>query len=220
MRNPQQLLLLLLLPLIHTTHAKFIIEPCSSSDSCTSLLSYLLPWDSKLSEIAFRFQLNVTDLMAANSINLTVSYPGNQILAAKTQVKIPIQCYCVDGIRRSVSTTYTVRPADSLESISEGFGGLVSVDQIRIGNDMNEKKNNQLRIGESILIPLPCTCFGNSDNGISTVFMSYVVQREESLSSIGMEFGTTVNDLVSVNGLGQPVVDPGDVLAIPIPGNY
>ncbi|KAF3438556.1 hypothetical protein FNV43_RR21319 [Rhamnella rubrinervis] len=218
-RNPQQLLLLLfLLPLIHTTHAKFIIEACSSSDSCTSLLSYLLPWDSKLSEIAFRFQLNVTDLMATNSINLTEAYSGNQIFAERTRLKIPIQCYCVDGIRRSVSTTYTVRPADSLESISEGFGGLVSVDQIRIVNDINGKKN-QLRSGESIAIPLPCTCFGNSNNGVSTVFMSYVVQREESLSSIGMEFGTTVNELVTVNGLGQPVVDPGDILAIPIPGS-
>lgn len=211
-----QLVAVLLSIFTSPTHAKSIIEPCSSSDSCTSLLSYLLPWDSKLSEIAFRFQLNITDLLAANSINIlsAVPSPGNQILAAKTAVKVPVSCRCVDGIRRSVSTAYTVRPADSLESISEGFGGLVSEEQIRMVNN-----NEGLRSGESIWIPLPCACFGNSYNGVSTVFMSYVVQSGESLKSIAMKFGTTLMDLLSINGLGQvPVVDPGDILAIPIPG--
>lgn len=109
-----------------------------------------------------------------------------------------------------------------MESISKGFGGLVSAEQIRIANDMdagNEKNGSQLRSGDSILIPLPCTCFGNSANGVSTVFMSYVVRSGENLSSIVSEFGTTVMELVNVNGLGQLVVDPGDVLAIPISGN-
>ncbi|XP_015883016.2 lysM domain-containing GPI-anchored protein 1 [Ziziphus jujuba] len=216
MRNLMQLVVLLLLFSIFTspTHAKSVIEPCNSSDSCASLLSYRLPWDSKLSEISFRFKLNITDLLAANSINiLTTPSQGNQILAAKTLLKVPISCPCVDGIRRSVSTTYTVRPADSLESISEGFGRLVSAEQIKMVNNIE----GSLTSGETILIPLPCTCFGNSNNGASTVFMSYVVQSGESLMSIGMEFGMTVMELVSINGLGHPVVDPGDILAIPIP---
>ncbi|CAK7349733.1 unnamed protein product [Dovyalis caffra] len=218
---PQGKLLSLLLPSLllfvfpcTTTHAKSVIEPCSSSDSCTSLLSYILPYDSKLSEIAYRFQVNISDISAANSINPTTSFLSNQIFHAKSIVKIPIPCPCVDGIRRSISTTYTVRAADTAEFISEGYGGLVSPQQIMSANGVDAR--NPLMSGQTLLIPLPCTCFNNSDNGIATVYMSYVVQSDESLGSIAMEFDTTVMDLEAVNGLGQPVVDPGDVLAIPI----
>ena len=199
-------------------HAKSVIEPCSSSDSCTSLLSYILPWDSKVSEIASRFQVNISDILAANSINPAIpSSLGNQILQANSHVKIPISCPCVDGIRRSMSTTYRVGAADTVESVSEGYGGLVSAEQIRIVNGING--SNPLLSKQSVVIPLPCTCFNNSNNGVTTVYMSYVVQRGESLSTIGLEFGTTVMNLEAINGLGQPVlVDYGDILAIPISG--
>lgn len=222
MRTLVHLLLPLFLPALSffvlpsLMHAKSVIEPCSSSDSCTSLLSYILPWDSKISEIAYRFQVNITDILAANSINPSIPSLGNQILRANSVFKIPISCPCVDGIRRSVSTTYGVRAADSVESIADGYGGLVSAEQIRSANGING--NNQLLSRQSLVIPLPCTCFNNSNNGVATVYMSYVVQRGESLSGIGLEFGTTVVDLEAVNGLGQPVVDPGDILAVPISG--
>lgn len=199
-----------------TTHAKSMIEACSSSDSCPSLLSYTLPFDSQLSEIAFRFQVKISDILAANSINLTTPFPDNLIFHAKSLLKIPISCPCVDGIRRSMSTTYHVRPADTVDSISEGFGGLVSGDQISSSNGISVK--DPLMNGQALVIPLPCTCFNNSDNGVPAVFMSYVVQRGESLDGLAMEFGSTVAHLEAVNGLDQPVVQPGDVLAIPISG--
>ncbi|KAM1340640.1 hypothetical protein ACFX2H_039005 [Malus domestica] len=216
MRSNQLVLVLLQLLFIFSinlANAKSTIEPCSSADSCSSLLSYILPWDSKLSEIAFRFQLNVFDVLAANSINLTIPFLGNQIMKAKTLLKIPISCPCVDGIRKSV-LTYTVHAVDTLDLIAEGYGGLVSAEQIRTVNGIGAK--NPLTGGQSVLVQLPCTCFNNSNNGVASVYMSYVVQSGESLSGIGGEFGATVMELVSINGLDQPLVDPGDILAIPI----
>lgn len=213
-----RLLLLLLLSLLSLlsfgsiTQAKSVIEPCSSSDSCNSLLSYLLPWDSKLSEIASRFQVNISDILATNSMDPTRPSSASQIIPAKSLVKVPILCPCVDGIRRSLSTTYTVKAADTMDLISEGFGGLVSADQIRSVNG-----GKGAGYGQSLVIPLPCTCFGNTNNGATAVYMSYVVQRGESLGSIGARYHTTVTDLAAVNGLGQPVINPGDILAIPIP---
>lgn len=113
-------------------------------------------------------------------------------------------------------SSYTVRAADSLDLISEGYGRLVSGEQLRTLNGISPK--NPLTSGQSILVQLPCTCFNNTNNGVTSVFMSYVVQSGESLSNIGVEFGTTVMELVNVNGLDQPRVDPGDILAIPISG--
>ncbi|KAK0586488.1 hypothetical protein LWI29_007883 [Acer saccharum] len=168
-----------------------MIEPCKTSDSCPSLLSYLVPYDSKLSEIAYRFQVNVLDILGANSINVPTNTQldslENQIVRAKSLIKVPISCPCVDGIRRSLSTAYVVKPADTLDSISEGFGGLVSDEQIRSVNGIISKKN-----------PL----------------------RGESLGDICQEFGTTVSDLEAVNGLEQPLIDPGDILQLPIPVCY
>ncbi|WRX19560.1 LysM domain - like 5 [Theobroma cacao] len=204
--------ILLLISLIPVTHSKSTIEPCNSSDSCVSLLYYILPYDSKLSEIAYRFGVNPFDILGANPISPKTL--GDEIFKAESVVKVPIPCSCVDGIRRCMPPTYTVRPADTAASISEGFGGFVSAEQIRSRNGINA--TNPLTSGQSLVIPLPCTCFGNVSNGIPAVYMSYVVKSGESLSSIASEFGTTAMELEAVNGLGQAVVNSGDVLFIPI----
>ncbi|XWS50721.1 hypothetical protein CRYUN_Cryun12cG0111300 [Craigia yunnanensis] len=211
---PILLLSLLLYIFIPITHPKSTIEPCNSSDSCISLLYYIMPYDSKLSEIAFRFQANISDILGVNSIS--PKSLGDEIFEAKSILKVPISCSCVDGIRRYISTTYTVRPADTAESISEGFGGFVSAEQIRSSNGINA--TNPLMTGQSLAIPLPCTCFGNVNNGITAVYMSYVVKTGESLDSVATEFGTTTMELEGINGLGHPVVNPGDILSIPISG--
>lgn len=223
MRNSLQfvwpgILCLMLLSFEYEVETKSTIEACNSSDSCPSLLSYLLPWDSKVSEIATRFHVNASDILASNSLFPITSSSAHQILRAKTFVKIPIFCSCVDGIRRSMSTVYTVRAADTAASISEGYGGLVSGEQIKILNSING--SNPLRNGGTIVIPLPCTCFNNVNNGGTAVYMSYVVQRRESLSSIAAKFGTTISDLKAVNGFSEPTVDPGDIISLPIAGSY
>lgn len=117
-----------------------------------------------------------------------------------------------------MSTTYTVGVADTLASISYGYGGLVSAEQIQSVNNVNA--TNPLAYGGTLVIPLPCTCLNNVNNGGTAVYMSYVVQKGESLGSIARVFGTAVSDLENVNELGQAVVDPGDILYLPIAGWY
>ncbi|RDY11104.1 LysM domain-containing GPI-anchored protein 1, partial [Mucuna pruriens] len=209
-----QILGFLLLSGVCVVDTKFNIEACSSSDSCPSLLSYLLPWDSKLSEIATRFHVKASDILASNSVFPITPSSADQILSAKSLVKIPIWCFCVDGIRRSISTTYTVHAADTLASISDGYGGLVSAQQIQSVNSINA--TNPLTCGATLVIPLPCTCYNNVNNGGTAIYMSYVVQRGESLGSIAAMFAITIYDLETVNGLGDAAVDPGDILSVPI----
>ncbi|CAN6451605.1 unnamed protein product [Victoria cruziana] len=211
--HTSSILLILLVLFPQFASSKFVIEPCTSSDSCTSLLSYLLPSDLKLSEIASRFQIKVSDILGANSYDPFT--PQTQIVPINTLLKIPISCPCVNGIRQSVSATYAVQPIDNLDSIAAGFGRLVSADQIR---SLNGIGNGQpLAIGTQLKIPLPCTCFNNSDNGVPTVYLSYVVRSGDILSSIADEYGSTVADLISVNQLGTQDIQPGDILAVPVP---
>ncbi|KAK7855895.1 lysm domain-containing gpi-anchored protein 3 [Quercus suber] len=136
MRNLVQLLPPLVLPIL----SFFILTPplihAKSTHAPLYSLIYL-PWDSKISEIASRFQVNISDILAANSINPEIPSLGNQILRANSHVKVPISCPCVDGIRRSMSTTYRVQEADTAESVSHGYGGIVSAEQITIVNGIN-----------------------------------------------------------------------------------
>ncbi|KAL7223260.1 hypothetical protein ACSBR1_024841 [Camellia fascicularis] len=102
-----------------------------------------------------------------------------------------------------------------MDSVLEGNEGIVSTEQIKIVNGANE--TNPLISGQRLVVPLPCTCFNNGDSGATTVYMSYVMVKGENLGHIAGEYRTTVNDLESVNCLGQCRICRGDVLAIPLP---
>jgi LysM repeat protein len=50
-------------------------------------------------------------------------------------------------------------------------------------------------------------------------FTEYVVQSGDTLSSIAQRFGTTVDELVRINGLGSQdvIIDVGQKLLVPTP---
>jgi LysM repeat protein len=50
------------------------------------------------------------------------------------------------------------------------------------------------------------------------VYLSYVVRVGDTVQSIAGSHATTVTDVSNVNAMGSPIVAPGDILAIPLPG--
>lgn len=194
---------------------KSTIEPCSNSDSCSSLLGYTLYTDLKVSEVASLFQIDPISLLTANSID--ISYPDveNHILPSQLFLKIPITCFCVDGIRKSVSTHYKTRPSDTLSTIADSiYGGLVSADQIKEANSVSDP--SVLDVGQTLVVPLPCTCFNGTDNNLPTIYLSYVVRPVDTLFGIASRYLTTITDLMTVNALGGTAIKDGDILAIPL----
>uniref|UniRef100_A0A1J3G2N0 LysM domain-containing GPI-anchored protein 1 n=1 Tax=Noccaea caerulescens TaxID=107243 RepID=A0A1J3G2N0_NOCCA len=218
MKNPEKtnlLFLILASSLLFTATAKSTIEPCSSNDTCNSLLGYTLYTDLKVSEVASLFQVDPISVLLANAID--ISYPDveNHILPSKLFLKIPIACSCVDGIRKSVSTHYKTRPSDSLGSIADSvYGGLVSSEQIQEANSVSDP--SILDVGTSLVIPLPCACFNGTDNSLPAVYLSYVVRDVDTLAGIARRYSTTITDLMNVNAMGAPDVSSGDILAVPL----
>ncbi|KAG2303531.1 hypothetical protein Bca4012_062276 [Brassica carinata] len=219
MRNPENPLFFFLIIasrfLFFTATAKSTIEPCSSNDTCNSLLGYTLYTDLKVSEVASLFQVDPISILLANAID--ISYPDveNHILPSKLFLKIPISCSCVDGIRKSVSTRYKTRPSDTLGSIADSvYGGLVSAEQIQEANSVNDP--SVLDVGTSLVVPLPCACFNGTDNSLPAVYLSYVVRDVDTLAGIARRYSTTVTDLMNVNAMGAPDVSSGDILAVPL----
>ncbi|KAI8531333.1 hypothetical protein RHMOL_Rhmol11G0128100 [Rhododendron molle] len=208
----------ILLANVGSSASKSTIEPCSTTNTCTALLGYTLPTSLKVSQVSSLFQIDPISLLTANSID--ISYPDveNHILPPSLFLKIPITCSCVDGIRKSVSTKYTTRPSDTLSSIASAvYSGLVSADQLKDANSISDP--SALDVGQTLVVPLPCVCFNGTDNSLPAVYMSYVVQEDDSLSGIAASYSTTVSDLMDVNALGGPAINAGDILAIPLSGN-
>ncbi|KAG7032795.1 LysM domain-containing GPI-anchored protein 1, partial [Cucurbita argyrosperma subsp. argyrosperma] len=192
--------------------AKSTIEPCSNADSCNALLGYTLYTDLKVSEVASLFQVDPISILTANAID--VSYPDveNHILPSKLFIKIPISCSCVDGIRKSVSTRYKTRPSDTLLSIADTiYAGLVSFVRPNSISDPSV-----LDVGQTLVVPLPCTCFNGTDNSLPAIYLSYVVQVEDTLTGIAVRYSTTITDLMNVNAMGNPSIKAGDILAVPL----
>lgn len=110
------------------------------------------------------------------------------------------------------------RPSDTLASISETvYGGLTSADQIKDANAISDQSG--LDVGQTLVIPLHCTCFNSTDNSLPAIYLSYVVKDGDTLQSITAEYATTITDIMNVNSLGSPSVLPGDIISIPLPGD-
>ncbi|XP_062020424.1 lysM domain-containing GPI-anchored protein 1-like [Rosa rugosa] len=196
--------------------SKSTIEPCSNSDSCNAMLGYKVYTELKVSEVASLFQVDPISILTANAID--ISYPDveNHILPSDLFLKIPINCSCVDGIRKSVSTHYKTRPSDTLASIADSvYSGLVSADQIREANSISDP--SVLDVGQSLVVPLPCTCFNGTDNSLPAIYLSYVVTPEDSLAGIAARYLTTLTDLMNVNAMGSSAVKASDIISIPLP---
>lgn len=117
-----------------------------------------------------------------------------------------------------MSTHYKTRPSDTLAAIADSvYGGLVSADQIKEANDISDP--TVLDVGQSLVVPLPCTCFNGTDNNLPAIYLSYVVKTVDTLSGIAARYSTTITDLMSVNALGSSAIGVGDILAIPLSGN-
>ncbi|XP_017643022.1 lysM domain-containing GPI-anchored protein 1-like [Gossypium arboreum] len=210
-----KLLCFVLLTDVALVASKSTIEPCSNSDSCNALLGYTLYTDLKVAEVASLFQVDPISVLTANAID--ISYPDveNHILPSQLFVKIPILCSCVDGIRKSVSTHYKTRPQDTLSSIADSiYAGLVSADQIREANSIDDP--SVLDVGQNLVVPLPCTCFNGTDNGLPAIYLSYVVKPVDTLAGIAASYSTTITDLMNVNAMGGTSITPGDILAVPL----
>jgi len=94
---------------------------------------------------------------------------------------------------------------------------LVSADQIKEANSIDDP--SVLDVGQSLVVPLPCTCFNGTDNSLPAIYLSYVVKEVDTLAAIAARYETTLTDLMNVNAMGSAAIKAGDILAVPLPGN-
>jgi LysM repeat protein len=103
-------------------------------------------------------------------------------------------------------TQYTVQPGDSLTTIAARYN--LTVDALAAANNLTV--TTRLVVGQRLSIPVAAPLPGS--------VTTYTVQRGDTLASIARRFNTTVQQLVSLNGI-QNVnrIVVGQTLNVPAP---
>ena len=162
----------------------------SSNDEDVSPSTYIVRPGDTLYAIANRYNTTVDAIKRLN--NLT-----SDVLTVGQVLKIPTNNQGGSGNVLS----YTVKVGDTLFSIASRYG--TTVDAIK---RLNNLTSNVLSIGQVIKIP-----FTSNNN-----YITYIVQRGDTLFSIASRYGTTVDAIKRLNNLTSNVLSIGQVLRIEI----
>ncbi len=145
---------------------------------------YVVQRGDTLAKIAAEHGTTVTALAEANGIsNPNLIYVGQELV-------IPGQANMAGG----EPIIHVVAPGETLAKISRKYSTTVSalVETNRLSNP------NLVRIGQRLAIP------GGTSTAPHDPGRTHTVRRGETLASIAAKYGTTVEELMSVNGLTDP----------------
>lgn len=157
---------------------------------------YTVKSGDSLYKIANQYGVLVNQLVNYNNLSSTNLSIGQQIL-------IPVQ----EEVQPE--NTYTVKSGDTLYKIAERFN--TTVTDIM---SLNNLKTSILSIGQVLQIPSE-TAEETPSTGAS---VEYVVKSGDSLYSIANKYGTTVNEIKSLNNLTSNNLSIGQRLRIPSTG--
>ncbi len=105
-------------------------------------------------------------------------------------------------------TIHVVAPGDTMFSISQRYG--VPVDQIMAANGITDP--NRIVVGQQLVIPAP----GSVQPPPAGTEQVYTVRAGDNLFRIGLNYGCTVDQLATFNGIAPPyTIFVGQQIRIP-----
>ena len=161
-----------------------------TSRSTSFSRTYVVQSGDTLSSIAARFGTTVANLVAINNIsNPNLIYVGEVL-------KLPTDTGISSGASSNqYDSSYVVQAGDTLSGIALRFNTTVNY-LARINGITNP---SLIYPGE--VLKIESSGVSAQQNSSNTI---YTVKAGDTLSVIAQRFGTTVNSLVSLNGIGNP----------------
>ncbi|XP_044367580.1 lysM domain-containing GPI-anchored protein LYP4-like [Triticum aestivum] len=173
-----------------------LLEPCASAMDCPVLLSSTLHADLKLAELDALFAADPLAILATKAIDFAAPGPASRILPPGLALRVPVPCACSSGVRKATSVRYVSRPGDTLSRV---YGGLTAPDWIRDSNGGVLDADGAVNVGTALLVPLHCVCC----NAVPAVYLTYVVDKGDTVPAIVKRYQTTVTDVMSGRGSGR-----------------
>ncbi|MEH7224649.1 LysM peptidoglycan-binding domain-containing protein [Bacillus sp. JJ1566] len=149
--------------------------------------------------VAMRYNVSVDSIKKVNGLTTNMLFVGQQL-------RLPF-------------FTYTVISGDTLYNIAKRYN--ITVDQIRTTNSL---KSDMLMIGQKLRIPQPQAASAPKpvEETVTTPAptpvqetSTYTVVAGDTLYGISIKFGTTVDQIKSLNKLTSNVLSIGQVLKVP-----
>ena len=158
-------------PKLEENNTTPVVTPPQNS----STVAYTVKRGDTLSEIAKRYGTTVNEIANLNNIsNTNLIYIGQYLIIPTTS-----------NAQVSTSTTYTVKSGDTLSGIANMFGTTYQ----KLAEINGISNPNKIYPGQVLKI-----------NG-STSIQTYTVKSGDTLSEIAKKYNTTVDSLVSKNGI-------------------
>lgn len=123
------------------------------------------------------------------------------------------------AVSASYTGKYTVRKGDTLGHLAIKFG--VSQTEIKRANGL---RNSSLRIGQVLVVPgqyrgdEKTVAAKKAPANLSEIYIKkrYVVKRGDTLGGIAGKYGVTVVEIKKASALKNDIINPGDILLIPV----
>lgn len=145
-----------------------------------------------ITAIAKRYGVSVKEVLSANGLGSTDKiYPGQKVR--------------IGGDRREEVTTHTVAGGETVTKIAQTYG--TTVDAVLKANGL--RADDKIYPGQTLIIfpgEVP-----------EAVLVYHKVTRGDTISSIARKYGTSVQKVLDINGLGSAdKIYPGQKIKIPI----
>ena len=171
--------------------------PSPETPTQDNTIIYTVKPGDTLSKIAREYGTTVNEIVSLNpSIkNPNLIYPGEQFTIKNN-----------GNSNTSNTIIYTVVSGDTLSQIASKYNTTVS-NLVAINNISNP---NLIYTGEKITITSNTTNLGNECGKVL-----YTIKRGDTLSEIAQEYGTTVNEIATLNNISNPnLIYAGNIIRI------
>lgn len=108
--------------------------------------------------------------------------------------------------------THEVQAGETLLEIANTYN--VTVEEIQAANNLSDAL---IHIGDRLIIPVPGPPQATPAATVATSQSQYVVRTGDTIISIALTFGSSVDDILRANNMSTTdIIRPGDVLNVPI----
>ena len=159
-------------------------------------MTYTVKKGDTLYGISNQFGVSVIELANLNNVKAETLQIGQVLTIPSTSGTNPNNMFM-----------YTVKQGDTLYSIARKYN--TTANEII---KLNNLKSNNLYIGQVLRIP---EMYTKEEDMYVPEFISYTVQKGDTLYSIAKKYNTSVSNLLSLNNLKSPNLSIGQNLIIP-----
>lgn len=116
----------------------------------------------------------------------------------------------VTATNANAATTYKVKSGDSLWSVAEKYK--ISVSKLK---SLNKLKSNVIFPNQVLIVSGTTATKSTAKTTTTATTKTYTVKSGDTLSTIASKYGTTYQKLMSLNGMKNTIIYPGQKLKVP-----